>query len=54
MTTDITPPRSGRRTLMLLVAAALVGAVAAALVAALLVNISNRQHEGLIPFFRVV
>jgi nitrite reductase (cytochrome c-552) len=54
MTTDKPTRSSGRRTTLLLLAAALVGAVAAALVAALLVNISNRQHEGLNPFFRVV
>jgi nitrite reductase (cytochrome c-552) len=54
MSNDSKPARPGRRTFLLLIAAALVGAIAAALVAALLVNISNRQHEGLNPFFRVV
>jgi nitrite reductase (cytochrome c-552) len=43
-----------RRPVLLLVGAAVAGAGAAALVAALLVNISNRQHEAMNPFFRVV
>jgi nitrite reductase (cytochrome c-552) len=47
-------PRAGRRSLLLLAVAAIVGAVAAAGVAALLVNISRRQNEAQNPFFRVV
>ena len=43
-----------RRALFLLAGAGVVGAVAAALVALLLVNISERKHEGQSPYFRVV
>ena len=43
-----------RRLLMFLCAAMLAGALAAAGVAALLLNISERQHEGQNPYFRVV
>jgi nitrite reductase (cytochrome c-552) len=53
--TEPTPPKSRRRrTLLLLATAGLVGAVMAAGVALLLVNISNRKHEGQNPYFRVV
>jgi nitrite reductase (cytochrome c-552) len=55
MTPDTSPPSPARRRPRLLLAvAAAVGAVAAAGVAALLVNISQRQHEAQNPFFRVV
>ena len=50
--TKTTSPR--RRTLLLLGGAALAGAIAAAAVAALLLNISERKHEGRNPYFRVV
>ena len=48
------PTRSRRRTLLLLGGATLAGALAATLVAALLLNISERKHEGQNPYFRVV
>jgi nitrite reductase (cytochrome c-552) len=46
--------RSRRRALLVVGGAALVGGLVAAGVAALLVNISNRKHEGTNPYFRVV
>lgn len=49
-----TKSTSRRRTLFLLGMAGLVGAVAAAGAALLLVNISERKHEGQNPYFRVV
>ena len=52
--TEQTPAKPRRRTLLLLGTAGLVGAVVAAGVALLLVNISNRKHEGQNPYFRVV
>ncbi|MDQ3367750.1 MAG: ammonia-forming cytochrome c nitrite reductase subunit c552, partial [Myxococcota bacterium] len=48
-----TPPRR-RRLPLLIGAAAVIGALATVLVAALLVNVSNRKHEGENPYFRVV
>ena len=47
-------PSPRRRRFYLLVGAGLAGAFAAALVALLLVNISERKHEGQNPYFRVV
>ncbi len=48
------PTKPRRRTVLIIAAAAVAGALAAAGVAALLVNISNRKHEGQNPYFRVV
>jgi nitrite reductase (cytochrome c-552) len=48
------PARPRRRIVLLLVGAALIGALAAAGVAAILINISNRKHEATNPYFRVV
>ena len=59
MTTATDPPLETRRarrrrTVLLFVGAGVIGATAAALMALLLVNISDRKHEGQNPNFRVV
>jgi nitrite reductase (cytochrome c-552) len=57
MNNESNPPvaKAGRRrTILLLASAGVIGAVAATGVALLLVNITERKHEGRNPYFRVV